>query len=94
MKFIGIWEYDIITEEVQKKSAEILELRKKHPEKYPKKLRHDDGSTVEYGLWIGGMKKGFSLYETDDVSQLQNLGQFWAPDLIFKFIPLVKAGEQ
>ena len=28
MKFIGIWEYDEITEAIQKKSAEILELRK------------------------------------------------------------------
>ena len=85
MRFIGLREFNGAL--APEKVAEINEERKKYPNRYPKKLRFEDGTIAE--SWIGDGYKGFTIYETDDPQQLENLAKRWMPEMKWTFLPLL-----
>lgn len=88
MRYIGVYEYDIEdVDNVFTKGKEISAEREQFPDKYPKRLLLQDGSTAEFGVL--GEPKGFTLYETDDPEQLMNLILFWSPVMEWKFMPII-----
>jgi hypothetical protein len=73
------------------KKPQIDNERKKFPNKYPKKLRFEDSTIAE--SWID-KSKGFTLYKTDDVQQMNNLARFWLPNMLWTFLPLLSAPQK
>ena len=93
MKFVGILEWTEFSESARKKMEEGQEIRKKDPDRFPKKLRLEDGTLAQFGLITGGQKKSIIIYETDDPEQLYNLAVFWMPEVAFTFIPARQPAE-
>ena len=93
MKFVGILEWTEVTDTFRKKMEEGQAIRKKDPDRFPKKLRLEDGSIAQFSLLAGGQKKGIIIYESDDPEQLFNLAQFWMPEITITFVPARQPAE-
>jgi hypothetical protein len=87
MKFVGILEFNEISDTFRKKLEESQAIREKDPDRFPKKLRLEDGSLAQFPLIVGGQKKSIIIYETDDPKKLYDLAVFWIPEITFTFIP-------
>jgi len=77
MQYIGYWELeykdmDVVIEKFNQQLSE--------PEKYPKII------FGPFSLNDGG--KGFTGYETDDPEKLQRLQFHFAPEMLWKFVPI------
>jgi hypothetical protein len=89
MLYIGL--VKITSENITKiaeKEKKLWSEREKSPEKYPKKLYLQDGTSVDFVMGKNGMSKAFCLYDTDDPDQLLNLQTFWLPEVRFTFLPI------
>jgi hypothetical protein len=93
MKFVGILKWTEVTDTFLKKVEESQAIRKKTPDRFPKKLRLEDGSIAQFNLLAGGQKKGIIIYDTDDPEQLFNLARFWMPEITITFIPARQPSE-
>jgi hypothetical protein len=86
--FIGFWDYSA------EDTAKVIEKLKQMPvgEKRPKRF-----AKVVFGPYtFNGERKGFSVYETDDPETLTNVQIYYAPEMNWKFVPLIdtrKAAE-
>jgi hypothetical protein len=89
MKFIGYWQSNSDDwDKMAAKNDAIQVERKQYPDRYPKKLRYQDGS--EIGGRTGGLGKGFVLYEGTE-EQLINLAVRWWPEFSWTFVPMLDA---
>jgi hypothetical protein len=87
MKFIVFWE--VRPEDREKRLAKREEWdneMKQNPEKYPRRMRLQDGTAIIFGMI--GQYKGFSLVEADTEEQLRNTVSLRAPFLKCKFVPI------
>ena len=94
MKFVGILKWTEVTDSFRKKMEESQSIRKTDPDRFPKKLKLEDGSLAQFNLMAGGVKKSIIIYETDDPEQLYNLSVFWMPEITFTFIPARQPTDQ
>jgi hypothetical protein len=81
--FIAFWEYSAEdTAKVIEKFNKATEERKKGTEKFAK---------LVYGPYhFNGKQEGFSVYETDDPDKLMNISIFYAPEMTWKFKPIIE----
>lgn len=68
---------------------EIQEERKKFPDRYPKKLLHQDGTPINYNI-AGKAGRRFALYEGTE-QQMINLAACWVPEMTWEFVPIFEA---
>jgi len=86
MQFIGFFEYKAedsakVIEKLRQRQAEW----KKGVEKFVKPV---------YGPYnFNGERKGFSVYETDNPDDLMSVATFYAPEMVWKFVPLIDSGK-
>lgn len=82
MLFIGFYWYSPENAATYiEKFRQLNEERKKGTEKSPK---------IVFGPYhFAGQRKGFAVYETDDPDKFMTLAMFFAPELDFKFVPLI-----
>ncbi len=82
MLFIGFWWYSPENAQAYiQKYRQLMEERKKGTEKSPK---------LVFGPYhFAGQRKGFAIYETEDPGKLMTLAMYFAPELEFKFVPLI-----
>jgi hypothetical protein len=80
--FIGFWWYSPQDVEAYlEKFKQMAADREKGTAKSPK---------LVFGPYhFAGQRKGFAVYEVDDVGKLVELENFFWPELTFKFVPLV-----
>jgi hypothetical protein len=73
-------------EKVRARGMEWVNELKQNPEKYLRPMRLQDGTLIAFNMI--GKHKGFSLVEIDNEEQMQNIHDFWAPLMTFKFVPI------
>ncbi|MEM3640763.1 MAG: DUF3303 family protein [Candidatus Bathyarchaeia archaeon] len=85
MKFIAFWEYRAEdTNKVIEKFRQVSMEREKRTE----------FAKLVYGPYsFNGERKGFSVYETDDPDKLMSLAVFYAPEMNWKFIPIIETAK-
>ncbi len=89
MWFIGYTEWHGKDPDVHRAiNDEIQEERKKYPDRYPKKLLHQDGTPISFTIACR-IGHGFNLYEASE-EQLANLSARWFPEMTWKFVPIIK----
>jgi len=81
-QFIAFWEYNAEdTAKVIKKFTQMTAERGKRTEEFAK---------LVYGPYhFNGKQSGFSVYETDDADKLMNISIFYAPEMTWKFKPII-----
>ncbi len=81
MKFITYWQFRRENDDkVIAKNRSFAEERKRFPDKFPK---------VVYPAHMMGIgDKSFSVYETDDERQLQNLIMHYFPEVNIEIVPI------
>ena len=79
--FIIFWQFSREDDDkVVAKNRSLVEEKKKFPDKFPK---------VVYPAHMMGVgEKAFSVYETDDERQLQNLIMHYFPEVYIEIIPI------
>jgi hypothetical protein len=82
VQFIGFWEYCAEdTMKVIEKFRQVTAEREKGTTRFPK---------LVYGPYhFNGEHKGFVVFDTDDPDQLTNQASFYAPEMEWKFVPLI-----
>ena len=78
-------------EAIQAKIQKFREERKQNPDRYPKRLRLEDGTMARFVLLSEpnlGTMKSITILETDDPQILYAAADRWAPEVRCKFIPL------
>ncbi len=82
MRFIAFWWYSPEnTQKYLEKYRQLTAEREKGTDKSP--------ALVFGPHHFAGQCKGFSVYDADDPGKLTMLADFYAPELTFKFVPLV-----
>ena len=81
MRFVGFWEFDPEDlDNIVEKSRQTTAEREDFPRSYPE---------IIFGpCLIGGVQKGFTVYEAEDPEQLANVSLRYMPEMRFRFIPI------
>lgn len=93
MKYMSHVERKIETaedlEKIVAKNKAIQEERKQYPDRYPKRLLHQDGTPILYST---SLMEGIGIYEgTED--QLMNLALRWLPEAKWTFTPIFESNR-
>jgi hypothetical protein len=81
VKFMIFWQFSREDDDkVIAKNKSFAEERKKFSDKFPKE--------VYPAHWMGIGEKSFSVYETIDERQIQNLMMHYFPEVKFEIVPI------